>query len=128
MSKVVRRLVDYFYVVTYEEKLSNAENTPGNSKATAVSTAESNGYNGKKPVTGSSSVPEFQPIIAARYPIEDHEGAPLHEGVTCFCYPQGNVRLRKLPSLPKVTHYWRRLHSLITSFSTLYLLSRFTTS
>ena len=83
MSKSVRRLIDYFLVVTFEQQID--------SNPSSDSTL--------------SNIPEFQPIIAARYPLEDHVGTPLHESVTCFCHPQGNVRLRKVPpNLPKVIH------------------------
>lgn len=48
---------------------------------------------------------DFQPSITARYPLEDHEGNPLHESVTCFCHPSGSIRLRTDFSMPKI-HYF----------------------
>jgi len=89
MSKSgIRRLVDYFLVVTFEKQL------------------DSNQVSDSKTNNNSSNTPEFQPIIASRYPLEDHVGTPLHESVTCFCHPQGNVKPRKAPpNLPKV-HYF----------------------
>ena len=44
---------------------------------------------------------EFQPVITARYPLEDHADNPLHESTTFFCHPSG-ISLRSEPSMPKV--------------------------
>jgi hypothetical protein len=44
---------------------------------------------------------DFQPVITARYPLEDHADNPLHESTTFFCYPSG-ISLRAEPSMPKV--------------------------
>lgn len=45
---------------------------------------------------------EFQPVITARYPLEDHADNPLHESTTFFCHPSG-ISLRSEPSMPKVS-------------------------
>lgn len=44
---------------------------------------------------------DFQPVITARYPLEDHDENPLHESTTFFCHPSG-IQLRAEPSMPKV--------------------------
>ena len=44
---------------------------------------------------------DFQPVITARYPLEDHADNPLHESTTFFCHPSG-ISLRAEPSMPKV--------------------------
>lgn len=44
---------------------------------------------------------DFQPVITARYPLEDHDENPLHESTTFFCHPAG-IQLRAKPSMPKV--------------------------
>lgn len=46
---------------------------------------------------------DFQPIISARYPLEDHTENPLHESTTFFCHPSG-IQLRAEPSMPKVRY------------------------
>jgi len=48
---------------------------------------------------------DFQPVITARYPLEDHKGNPLQESVTCFCHPGGAINLRLEACMPKV-HYF----------------------
>jgi len=48
---------------------------------------------------------DFQPVITARYPLEDHKGNPLQESVTCFCHPGGTINLRLDPCMPKA-HYF----------------------
>ena len=95
-SKSARRLVDYFLVVTFQQQLNSDQLLDG--KFTAIASTEGN----SKKLVADNSALEFHPIIAARYPLTDHEGSPLHESVTCFCHPQGYVRPRKLPALPKV--------------------------
>lgn len=44
----------------------------------------------------------FKPTITARFPLEDHAENPLHESVTFFCHPSGNIQLRTELSMPKV--------------------------
>lgn len=46
---------------------------------------------------------DFQPVITARYPREDHKGNPLQESVTCFCHPGGTINLRLESCMPKVS-------------------------
>lgn len=46
---------------------------------------------------------DFQPVITARYPPEDHKGNPLQESVTCFCHPGGTINLRLESCMPKVS-------------------------
>jgi len=46
---------------------------------------------------------DFQPVITARYPLEDHADNPLHESTTFFCHPSG-IGLRSEPSMPKVSN------------------------
>jgi len=46
---------------------------------------------------------DFQPVITARYPPEDHKGNPLQESVTCFCHPGGAINLRLEACMPKVS-------------------------
>jgi hypothetical protein len=46
---------------------------------------------------------DFQPVITARYPLEDHKGNPLQESVTCFCHPGGAINLRLESCMPKVS-------------------------
>ena len=45
----------------------------------------------------------FEPVITARYPQQDHPGNPLHQSVACFCYPGGVIKLMSKPSMPKVS-------------------------
>lgn len=47
----------------------------------------------------------FEPVITARYPLEDHYGNPLHQSVACFCHPSGIIRLKSKPCMPKI-HYF----------------------
>lgn len=46
----------------------------------------------------------FEPVITARYPLKDHPGNPLHQSVSTFCHPEGIIKLKSKPSLPKVRH------------------------
>ena len=45
----------------------------------------------------------FEPVITARYPQQDHPGNPLHQSVACFCYPGGIIKLKSKPCMPKVS-------------------------
>lgn len=47
----------------------------------------------------------FDPVISARYPKEDIDSNPLHESVTSFCFPTGEIRLLSKANMPKV-HYF----------------------
>lgn len=48
---------------------------------------------------------DFEPIITARYPLKDHHDSPLHQSVSTFCHPEGIIKLKSKPSLPKVSSY-----------------------
>lgn len=47
----------------------------------------------------------FDPVITARYPMQDIQSNPLDDSVKSFCFPLGEVRLLHKPSMPKV-HYF----------------------
>lgn len=97
-----RRLVEYFIVVSSIRREKNEvggnilkETNPNSNYVTALLASQ-----------GENQIEEniFEPMITARYPIEDHEGNPLHESVTCFCHPTGSIQVSKA-SMPKV-HYF----------------------
>mmetsp|Transcript_26779 Transcript_26779/g.37761 ORF Transcript_26779/g.37761 Transcript_26779/m.37761 type:complete len:1407 (+) Transcript_26779:119-4339(+) len=111
-TKMERRLVEYFVVVS-----SVARNNDSN--ISTIEEEEEKGANADAAVPPPSNANnnryddddefvddyDFQPVITARYPLEDHEGNPLHENVTFFCHPSGGIRLRTEQTMPKV-HYF----------------------
>jgi len=64
---------------------------------------ESHGRNGETEEFVDDN--DFQGVITARYPLKDHADNPLQDSVTCFCHPDGSIRLRTDPCMPKV-HYF----------------------
>lgn len=102
-----RRLVEYFVVISsVPKKLENSfgkekEDTERNVNATAPTDWKVN-------IAFESDQDEYvasydiQPVITARYPVQDHRDNPLHENVTFFCHPSGGIRLCMEPNMPKV--------------------------
>lgn len=82
-------------------------------KANAAASSSTNPFDGadSRPTAGDDNEDEFQfvddndfqPVITARYPLEDHKGNPLQESITCFCHPGGAINLRLEPCMPKVS-------------------------
>ena len=113
-----RRLVEYFLIVSCVPK----EVSP---RRSSIFFAEDVGSEkiGVNPVPEDASEErlesekEFDPVISARYPKEDIESNPLHESVTSFCFPYGEIRLLSKANMPKViiinTFLWILLFLLI---------------
>lgn len=94
-----RRLVEYFVVVSSVAK-KETEATIQESISFDESTIKSDDGDSEDHVFVDDF--DFQPVITARYPLEDHPGNPLHENVTFFCHPLGAIQLRTDQTMPKV--------------------------
>jgi hypothetical protein len=104
-----RRLVEYFVVVS---------SLPTKKDSSAVSLSPNVSFESQfdeipRNVSIEYDVEDefnFEPVITARYPLEDHHGNPLHQSVACFCHPCGIIQLKSKPCMPKVsTVYCSRL-------------------
>lgn len=89
-----RRLIEYCVVVSSVRKQQQRPD-----EETHEPTLDSSTDWGEEDVVYDDY--EFQPVITARYPLEDHADNPLHESTTFFCHPSG-ISLRSEPSMPKV--------------------------
>lgn len=104
-----RRLVEYFVVVS-----SIPQKQPDDDDAAIQEASSFEGSREDLAIGDDEDVYiddfDFQPKITARFPLEDHNGNPLHESVTFFCHPTGNIQLRTAKSMPKVSivirHGW----------------------
>eukprot|EP00592_Proboscia_alata_P008052 CAMPEP_0194357832 /NCGR_PEP_ID=MMETSP0174-20130528/5259_1 /TAXON_ID=216777 /ORGANISM="Proboscia alata, Strain PI-D3" /LENGTH=1345 /DNA_ID=CAMNT_0039128017 /DNA_START=35 /DNA_END=4069 /DNA_ORIENTATION=+ len=126
-----RRLVEYFLVVSSVQRLLPLdENIDGDSTLTEEKIAKKdNDEFAEKGKESPSSVDksidakaennegddafdddkeddyssyQFEPTITSRYPLADHDDNPLHESVSCFCYPNGSISLSKEHIMPKI--------------------------
>ena len=94
-QNAARRLVEYFVVVSSVRQPREEDEKEEQQVHESVSLDEGDDeffvddYN-------------FQPKITARYPTEDHQENPLHENVTYFCHPSGNIMMRTEQTMPKV--------------------------
>jgi hypothetical protein len=105
-----RRLVEYFVVISSVPK--KAENSFGQDKE--QNTDSTRNVHATAPTEWKVNIAferedeeyvgsyDIQPIITARYPVQDHRDNPLHENVTFFCHPSGEIRLFMEPNMPKV--------------------------
>lgn len=106
ITRYSRRLVEYFIVVSSVPKFST--DTTGSDGA--ASTLQNFSYSSQfDDIPQNISIEDdiedelnFEPVITARYPLKDHPGSPLHQSVTTFCHPEGEIKLKSKPSLPKV--------------------------
>jgi hypothetical protein len=97
-----RRLVEYFVVVS---------SLPSKKGATEVSLSPNVSFESQfDDIPHNVSIEcdvedefNFEPVITARYPLQDHYGNPLHQSVACFCHPSGIIRLKSRPCMPKVS-------------------------
>lgn len=99
-----RRLVDYFVVVS---SLPRKDSAPVAISPNVSFSAQFD--NNEIPHNISLEEHEdveeelnFEPVITARYPLEDHRDQPLHQSVACFCHPAGIIKLKSKACLPKV--------------------------
>jgi len=102
-----RRLVDYFVVVS---SLPRKDSAPVAISPNVSFSAQFD--NNEIPHNISLEEHEdveeelnFEPVITARYPLEDHRDQPLHQSVACFCHPAGIIKLKSKACLPKI-HYF----------------------
>ncbi len=100
-----RRLVEYFVVVSSQPR---KESAPVNLSPSV--SFESEFENNHLPHNVTLEEHEdiedqlnFEPVITARYPLDDHEDNALHQSVACFCHPSGVIKLKAKPCLPKVS-------------------------
>lgn len=96
-----RRLVEYFVVISSTEVPSKENQQNANGR-------KNNRDTGNNPFYSDSFTNDkvkFQPTITSRYPLEDHDGNPLHSSISCFCHPTGNIQLMNHEEMPKV-HYF----------------------
>jgi hypothetical protein len=106
ITRYSRRLVEYFIVVSSVPKFS--KDTAGSDGA--ASTSQNVSYSSRfDDIPQNISIEDdmedelnFEPVITARYPLKDHSGSPLHQSVTTFCHPEGEIKLKSKSSLPKV--------------------------
>jgi len=115
-----RRLVEYFVIVSSVPRKQTEKNDihegddAGSAKEERSACAGMSSENMHGSQTSGMSFDgeaefvddnDFQPVITARYPLQDHDDNPLQDSVTCFCHPDGSIRLRTKPCMPKV-HYF----------------------
>lgn len=105
----VRRLVEYFVVVS---SIPKSETKDGVSihGASSFEDAQSPSRDGHMLDFDEDEEFfvddfDFQPVVTARFPTEDHPGNALTESVTFFCHPSGGIQLRTQMTMPKV-HYF----------------------
>lgn len=109
-SGAERRLVEYFVVITSvpkktansfgQDKDASADSTR-NVHATAPTEWKVNIAFEREDEEYVGSY-DIQPTMTARYPVQDHRDNPLHDNVTFFCHPSGEIRLFMEPNMPKV--------------------------
>eukprot|EP00547_Thalassionema_nitzschioides_P001189 CAMPEP_0194213988 /NCGR_PEP_ID=MMETSP0156-20130528/14968_1 /TAXON_ID=33649 /ORGANISM="Thalassionema nitzschioides, Strain L26-B" /LENGTH=1426 /DNA_ID=CAMNT_0038942151 /DNA_START=27 /DNA_END=4304 /DNA_ORIENTATION=- len=110
-----RRLVEYFIVVSSKPDTANANNNADENSDSATNEQqqgfiqEAASFEGSRDELVDAEEEDvyiddfnFKPTITARFPIKDHAENPLHESVTFFCHPSGNIQLRTELSMPKV--------------------------
>lgn len=111
ITRYSRRLVEYFIVVSSVPKFSTDNSNTGSDVASSRS--QNLSYSSEFDDTPQNISIEddiddelnFDPVITSRYPLKDHPGSPLHQSVTTFCHPDGVIKLKSKPSLPKI-HYF----------------------
>ena len=103
-DNAMRRLVEYFVVVSSvpKNKEGEEENNTKLQEASSFEEASRTVALGEDDEEFFVDDFDFQPVITARYPLEDHAKNPLHESVTFFCHPSGAIQLRVEQSMPKV--------------------------
>jgi hypothetical protein len=113
ITRYSRRLVEYFVVVSSLPKFSTQDGDDSNKRSDdATSRSQNLSYSSQfDDIPQNISIEEdmdeelnFEPVITARYPLKDHPGNPLHQSVSTFCHPEGIIKLKSKPSLPKVRH------------------------
>ena len=113
-SGAERRLVEYFVVVTsvpnrLEDKFGG-DNAGAERNVNATAPTDWN-VNIAFELEADEYIGSYdvKPVITARYPVQDHRDNPLHENLTFFCHPSGDIRLCMEPNMPKVSHLYHYL-------------------
>jgi len=103
-DKSHRRLVEYFVVVSsVPHDQADIDDTPVVSLPSLYNINEKHDGEFEKAMEQRLNM---EPIITARYPIEDHEKNPLlHDSVISFCHPSDEMKLKSEGIMPKV-HYF----------------------
>ena len=99
-SDSMRRLVEYFVVISSVEREEKEENGEGGENV-SFSDWKTESYDEDDESIFSEH--KFRPAVTARYPLTDHHDNPLHENVTFFCHPSGGIQLRLEELMPKVS-------------------------
>ena len=91
--------------VAYDSKNNSNEAPPTPRKEWTRDEAKSD-ENIHMPSDQDESYHAFQPIITARFPLEDHGDNPLNPMITHFCYPSGDMIVpSQVYELPRVHHF-----------------------
>eukprot|EP00551_Chaetoceros_affinis_P007768 CAMPEP_0203671310 /NCGR_PEP_ID=MMETSP0090-20130426/7133_1 /ASSEMBLY_ACC=CAM_ASM_001088 /TAXON_ID=426623 /ORGANISM="Chaetoceros affinis, Strain CCMP159" /LENGTH=1131 /DNA_ID=CAMNT_0050536351 /DNA_START=81 /DNA_END=3473 /DNA_ORIENTATION=+ len=110
-SKVHRRLVEYFVVVSSVPQ--NPQKDPSDI-VVVTSTSTGTGASSQWDLDSHSALLEkeierklsFEAVITSRYPLKDHDKNPLlHESVVSFCHPSEEIKLKHDFTMPKI-HYF----------------------